>query len=83
MALLSALKHARPWLAGLAAAGLALGFAARLAGFGAAAEAVWAAVTVPVLLALVAETAASLRRGDVGLDIVAALSMSAALAFGE
>jgi heavy metal translocating P-type ATPase len=83
MALLSALKHARPWLAALVAAGLALGIAARLAGFGAAAEAVWAAVTVPVLLALAVEIVASLRRGDVGLDIVAALSMSAALAFGE
>jgi heavy metal translocating P-type ATPase len=83
MALLSALKYARPWLAALVAAGLALGFAARLAGFGVGAEAIWAAVTVPVLLALAVEIVASLRRGDVGLDIVAALSMTAALAFGE
>ena len=83
MALLSALKYARPWLAVLAAAGLAVGFAARFAGYGAVAEAIWAAVTVPVLLALGAEIVASLRGGDVGLDIVAALSMSAALVFGE
>jgi heavy metal translocating P-type ATPase len=44
---------------------------------------VWAAFTVPVLLALLYEIGASLRRGEVGLDIVAALSMTAALAVGE
>ena len=44
---------------------------------------VWSAATVPVLLALFVQIAVSLRRGDIGLDIVAALSMSAALAFGE
>ena len=41
---------------------------------------IWAAVTMPVLLALLAEIVTSLRRGDLGLDIVAALSMTAALA---
>lgn len=44
---------------------------------------VWAIATVPVLLALFVEIVRSLRRGDVGLDVVAALSMTAALAFGE
>ena len=44
---------------------------------------IWAAATVPVLGALLIEIVASLRRGDVGLDIVAALSMTGALAFGE
>jgi len=44
---------------------------------------VWALATVPVLLALLLQIARSLRRGDVGLDIVAALSMSVALLFGE
>ena len=44
---------------------------------------VWAAATLPVLLALLVEIVGSLRKGDLGLDIVAALSMSAALAFGE
>jgi cation transport ATPase len=34
-------------------------------------------------LALLIDIAANLRRGEVGLDIVAALSMSAALIFGE
>jgi heavy metal translocating P-type ATPase len=43
----------------------------------------WAAAAVPVLAVLIIEIATSLRRGEVGLDIVAALSMTAALAFGE
>ncbi len=77
------LKIARPFLAGLAAAGLALGFAARLGGLGAWSETIWAAATVPVLLALLTEIVTSLRRGDLGLDIVAALSMTAALAVGQ
>ncbi|MDO9524570.1 MAG: heavy metal translocating P-type ATPase [Gemmobacter sp.] len=44
---------------------------------------VWTAGVLPVLAALVVEIVRSLWRGDVGLDIVAALSMSAALLFGE
>ena len=43
----------------------------------------WTIGTAPVLLALLVQIVTSLRRGDVGLDVVAALSMSAALAFGE
>jgi len=83
MSLASALKQIRPFLAGLVALGLAAGFAAKLAGLGAWSPTIWAAVTLPVLLALLAEIATSLRRGDLGLDIVAALSMTAALAVGE
>ncbi len=44
---------------------------------------VWALGVGPVLVALLVEILHSLRRGEVGLDIVAALSMSAALLFGE
>ncbi|CCF18042.1 Heavy metal translocating P-type ATPase [Pseudorhizobium banfieldiae] len=44
---------------------------------------VWALGVGPVLAALLIEILHSLRRGEVGLDIVAALSMSAALLFGE
>ncbi|MBI2714842.1 MAG: heavy metal translocating P-type ATPase [Rhizobiales bacterium] len=83
MTLPVALKYARPLLAVLVAAGLAAGLAAKLAGFGGWSGAIWAAVTVPVLLVLVTEIASSLWRGDVGLDIVAALSMTAALLVGE
>jgi hypothetical protein len=44
---------------------------------------IWATATLPVLLALLLEIVTSLRRGEVGLDIVASLSMSAALFFVE
>lgn len=43
----------------------------------------WAAGVVPVFAALVVEILRSLWKGEVGLDIVAALSMSVALLFGE
>ncbi|OPH81367.1 heavy metal translocating P-type ATPase [Nitrobacter vulgaris] len=43
----------------------------------------WATGVVPVLAALLVEIVRSLVKGEVGLDIVAALSMSAALFFGE
>ena len=43
----------------------------------------WWAGVVPVLLALAVEIAASLRRGEFGLDLVAALAMGSALAIGE
>jgi heavy metal translocating P-type ATPase len=83
MEIAGTLNFIRPFLAGLAALGLAAGFAAKLAGLGNWSDAVWAAVTLPVLLALLIEIVTSLRRGDLGLDIVAALSMTAALAFGQ
>jgi heavy metal translocating P-type ATPase len=79
----SALRYVRQLLAGLAAVGLLAGFAAKFVGLGAWSGVIWAAVTLPVLLALLGEIVTSLRRGDVGLDIVAALSMTAALAVGE
>jgi len=67
----------------VALAGLFIGLALRLQGVDAFARAVWAAGVVPVLAALLLEILRSLRHGEVGLDIVAALSMSAALLFGE
>jgi heavy metal translocating P-type ATPase len=70
-------------LVAVAVLGLAIG--AGLWGLGRAdwATIAWAGATLPVLLALLIEIVGSLRRGDVGLDVVAALSMSAALVFGE
>lgn len=47
------------------------------------ASSVWLAGVAPVLAALLIEILRSLVHGEVGLDIVAALSMSAALLFGE
>ncbi len=73
----------RSVLVALPALGLLLGFAAPLLGFSALQEWVWTGFTVPVLMALLYEIAASLRRAEIGLDIVAALSMTAALAVGE
>ena len=73
----------RPLIVAWPAAGLVIGLAAQFSGWAHWASLIWAAATIPVLLALVAEIVISLRRGDVGLDIVAALSMLAALVFAE
>lgn len=43
----------------------------------------WMIGVIPILAALLVEILRSLARGEVGLDIVAALSMTAALVFGE
>lgn len=67
----------------LAVAGLLLGLALYFMGEVRLAKFLWLAGVAPALVALVIEILRSLRRGEVGLDIVAALSMSAALAFGE
>lgn len=70
-------------LLSVALLGLVAGLALHFAGQPQAARFAWAAGAGPVLLALLAEIFASLRRGELGLDLVAALSMSAALVFGE
>ncbi|WP_036349430.1 heavy metal translocating P-type ATPase [Microvirga sp. BSC39] len=76
-------RFIRPVLVILPLAGLLLGFGASLAGYGSWMEPIWAVATIPVLTALLVEIVANLRRGDVGLDVVAALSMTGALLFGE
>jgi heavy metal translocating P-type ATPase len=67
----------------LAAIGLIAGLGFWFAGRAGIASLIWAAGVAPALVALVVEIIRSLRSGEVGLDIVAALSMSAALIFGE
>ncbi|WP_169193728.1 heavy metal translocating P-type ATPase [Devosia sp. MC1541] len=67
----------------VALVGLAAGVVLMLAGNNELARIVWTAGVVPVLAALLVEISRSLLKGEVGLDIVAALSMSAALFFGE
>jgi heavy metal translocating P-type ATPase len=62
--------------------GLAAGTTLHFAG-GTGAGLAWTLGTAPVLAGLLLQIVRALRRGDVGLDIVAALSMSAALGFGE
>ncbi|MCC1491342.1 heavy metal translocating P-type ATPase [Cognatishimia sp. F0-27] len=67
----------------LAAAGLIAGLALYFTNQPIAAGILWTAGVLPALATLVIEILRSLGRGEVGLDIVAALSMTAALVFGE
>ena len=66
-------------LLAIALIGLVFGLGLSLAGLPEPAAFVWSAGAVPVLAALLVEIVRSLWKGEVGLDIVAALSMSAAL----
>jgi len=75
--------HVRPFLIGFPAAGLVLGFILRATGRDQWSDLAWATATLPALLALLVEIVRRLRRGEFGLDIVAALSMTAALVVGE
>ncbi len=70
-------------LLSLALLGLVSGLVLWLVGRPDLADIAWTAGVAPVLLALCVEIVRSLAKGEVGLDIVAALSMSAALLFGE
>src|SRR6185369_572481 len=76
-------KILRPIFVAIPAAGLVAGFAVQLFGLDHWSSLLWALATAPVLLVLLVQIIATLRHGDVGLDIVAGLSMLAALMFGE
>ena len=78
-----ALSRSHLLLVLIALAGLAAGAMVYWSGNPGRAGLIGAGATIPVLAALLVEIVTSLRRGDVGLDLVAALSMSAAIAFGE
>jgi len=67
----------------IAASGLLAGITFILIDNVALASLVWALATLPILGALLLQTFRSVRHGDFGLDIVAALSMAFALSFGE
>ncbi len=67
----------------IAALGLAGGFAATYLGVGSLQPWIWGVAAGLVLVSLTGEIVTSLLKGEVGLDIVAGLSISAALAFGE
>lgn len=60
-----------------------LGLSVSVAGLAKLATIAWTVGVLPVLAMLLVEIVRSLLKGEVGLDIVAALSMSAALLFGE
>ncbi|MEW6124161.1 MAG: heavy metal translocating P-type ATPase [Pseudomonadota bacterium] len=67
----------------LPATGLIAGIAAAVTGRPDIANLLWIAGVIPALAALLVEILRSIWQGEVGLDIVAALSMTAALVFGE
>ncbi len=66
-----------------ATTGLVAGLVTYATGRADLANLIWMAGVLPALAALVVEILRSLRSGEIGLDIVAALSMTAALVFGE
>ena len=67
----------------LVVTGIAGGAVAWLAGQTGIARGAWAATTALALLPLLASILASLRRGEVGVDVIALLAMGGALALGE
>ena len=75
-------KYLSEILVAIAALGIALGFASGLASPQLPGT-IWSIATLPVLAALLFQIWRSLRDGDVGLDVVAALSMASALLIGE
>ena len=83
MRLERAQKAIRLLLVTIPSAGLIAGIVALWADRSDWAALLWTSATLPVMAVLLAEIILSLRHGDFGLDIVAALSMGAALVFGE
>jgi len=82
-AVISLSKVQGVWLLLIAAAGLSTGLICTLLQYPIVARLAWTIATLPILGALLRQVFRSLRRGDFGLDIVAALSMAFALSFGE
>ena len=76
-------RFLRGALVAVAAGGLVAGLITWWIGQSEIANLIWAAATAPVIVALGVEIVTSLRRREVGLDIVAFLSMSGALVLGE
>jgi cation transport ATPase len=70
-------------LLGVAGLGLMGGAAAWFAGAPDQADWIWAGATVPVLVVVLTDMIRALLRGDVGVDLIAVLSMTAALLLGE
>ena len=63
--------------------GLAAGAGAVAIGHPDASHAIWAAATLPVAVALALSIARDLAAGRIGVDVIALLAMSAALALGQ
>jgi cation transport ATPase len=67
----------------IALAALAIGLATAFAGHQGAARRIWAAGTIPVVLALAISIVRDILAGRMGVDAIAFLSMAAALALGQ
>ena len=76
-------RYGQPLLALVALATLTMGGIAFFTGQTEWASGLWSVGTALVLLALLVEIVLSLMQGHFGLDVIAGLSMGAALAFGE
>lgn len=76
-------RRSRVIVFAIAIVALVTGLCAHLIGYEMSARMIWLIGVATVLLALALEIVRGLARGDVGLDILAAVSMSAAAAFGE
>lgn len=76
-------RSARPFLIALPIMGLCAGLVVRLWLDPAWSGIIWGVSALPVLAALLLEIGVRLGRGDFGLDVIAALSISSALVFGE
>ena len=76
-------RSARPYLIALPVIGLLAGTVIRFGVDADWAPIVWGVAALPVLAALLLEIVLRLGRGDLGLDVIAALSITSALVFGE
>ncbi len=76
-------RRSAPLLLAVTAAGLAAGGLARLAGGGGAAEAAWLATAAGGLGYALWAAADSIRRGRLGVDVIALLALGGAVAVGE
>ncbi|WP_311276034.1 heavy metal translocating P-type ATPase [Methylobacterium sp. WCS2018Hpa-22] len=82
-AIVDAFQRLRGWLAILPLVGLCTGLSAEALSRPDIAAWAWTLPTLTVLAVLMAQVVTSLARGDVGLDLVALLSMSGALALSQ
>jgi heavy metal translocating P-type ATPase len=76
-------NHMTVILTGWTAFTLGAGLLLLAAGWRQQAEWIWLAGTVPIIAALLLQIATALRKGEIGLDLIALLSMTAASLFGE
>ena len=76
-------RIARRALIIIAFSGLAVGAVAYESGEGSVAHWIWGAATLPVVIALAVSISRDLLRGRMGVDVIAFLAMTAALALGQ